>query len=90
MGFASGSVVPLPTANSHAREEYLMKPAFQKATSFPRENRQYAALCVTWHTPASSSFRSTHSKKCQGTFVTSQTGLNAYLMYTARSMPPAE
>lgn len=31
MGFASGSVFPLPTASSHAREEHLIRPAFQKA-----------------------------------------------------------
>lgn len=30
MGFPSGSAVPLPTAQSHAKEKYLMKPAFQQ------------------------------------------------------------
>lgn len=35
MGFASGSVFPLPTANSHAKVEYLIWPAFEKAT-FPQ------------------------------------------------------
>ena len=39
MGFPSGSVVPLPTANSHAKEKYLMKPAFQKAASPPNTDR---------------------------------------------------
>lgn len=46
MGFASGSVVPLPTANSHAKEEYLMKPAFQKAAfPPPKIDSQYTVQC---------------------------------------------
>lgn len=56
MGFASGSVVPLPTANSHAKEEYVMKPAFQEATFLLPEKQTFGILnCVLynicWHTP---------------------------------------
>lgn len=48
MGFPSGSVVPLPTANSHAKEKYLMKPAIQKAPFFPPEYRHLMYCTVDY------------------------------------------
>lgn len=47
MGFPSGSVVPLPTANSHAKEKYLIEPAYQKAAFiFPPMQTHWAGYYI--------------------------------------------
>lgn len=43
MGFPSGSVVPLPTANGHAKEKYLREAILQQAT-FPAQRQTLVSI----------------------------------------------